>query len=126
VGGPVRSEQVTWSSISEWAFRASAETVAGPFRARLRGCGLRGLSHRSSTGEDGSSLLNAAVSRLPPRVSSGAEESTVAPPTASPTRPGDRRLSVRCIESPDTDLLQRRWQQLLNVAQQPRISCRDE
>jgi hypothetical protein len=62
-----------------------------------------------------------AASRLPPRVSSGAEESVVARPPADPIRLDGRRFGVRCIESGDSDLLQRGRQQLPDVTQQPRI-----
>jgi hypothetical protein len=38
----------------------------------------------------------------------------------------DRRIRVRHSESVDGDVLERRGQQPLNVAQQPRVSCRHE
>ena len=81
---------------------------------------------KSSTADDGASLMTAVVTGFPRREPSGVVESGTARPIAASPRLVDRRPGVCRIESLDGDVFERRRQQPLNVAQQTRISCRHE
>ena len=71
----------------------------------------------SSTGERGPSLLNMTVSGVPPCDSLRVGKSAVARPVARSRRLVGRRLDRRCLESMNGHVLERCWQQPLNVAQ---------